>query len=66
MKEGEYVAEFGISMPIRFLHPIQVTMCGADGMVIRCKCGKPATSGIIGTEAELMQCSECFFERVKE
>lgn len=59
MKE-EYVAEFSCSMPFRFLGEHQVTMCRNDGTIVRCKCGKPATCGIMGTDAYLAKCSECF------
>ena len=60
MKEGNYVAEFGCSMPVNWLGESQVTMSDSDGKQIFCKCGKPATSGLIGTSAYLAQCSECF------
>ncbi len=60
MKEGEYIEEFGCSAPIRWLHKTQVTICRNDGQVIRCKCGNPATCGIVGASAELIQCPDCF------
>ena len=58
-KQYEY-AEFGSSMPFRFLNPSQVTMYDGDGKEVMCACGKPATSGIIGKDAYVARCSDCF------
>ncbi len=60
----DYVAEFGSTFPVRFLTPSQVTMYDSDGKEVMCKCGKPATSSIIGKDAFIAQCSECFFKEV--
>ena len=60
MKEGEYVAEFGCAMPIRWLDESNAKFCDANGQQIMCICGKPATSGIMGKDAYVARCSDCF------
>lgn len=63
MNDGEYVAEFGSSCGgFRFLNYSQVKMYDSEGEVMLCKCGKPATEGIIGKEAYIARCSECMRE----
>ena len=57
------VAEYGSESNVRFLDANQVTMEDAEGNVILCKCGKPATEFIIGIEAYLGRCSECMQEQ---
>jgi hypothetical protein len=52
-KSTEYIAEFGSSIPFRFLDASQVKMYDDNGKELMCKCGKPATSQICGLEQSL-------------
>ena len=55
----ELIAEDGSSGNIRFINPEAVRMYDSGGNVMLCKCGKPAGSAVIGTEAFIVWCSDC-------
>lgn len=61
MDDDDYKAEFGCLYPIRFLDDTEVKMYDENGEVVLCKCGKPATSGIMGKDTYITRCSKCAF-----
>lgn len=58
--------EWGSSGTVRFPIAGQVSMCDSEGKTILCACGKPAGAGIMGKEAYLAFCGECYHKYLKE
>lgn len=52
-------SEWGSSEKLRFVDPESVRMYDSEGNVMLCKCGKPASSGIMGKEAYQVWCKDC-------
>ena len=55
-------AEFGSTLDVVFLDPSHTKMYDSNGKEVMCACGKPATDSIIGRDAFLAKCSECWWE----
>lgn len=62
MKEEKIECEFGSIGKVRFLDASQIKMYDCDGKEEMCKCGNPATEGIIGRHASIHRCTECMKE----
>lgn len=53
------ITEFGSIQNIRFPSVVSLGMYDAAGNVMHCKCGKAASSGVIGKEAFKVWCKDC-------
>ena len=58
----EYILEWGSSIPVHFA---KATPCDTEGNAIdvKCKCGKEATSIIMGKESFQWLCSKCMYPK---
>lgn len=52
----DLVAEFGCLSPVRFA---QGSLSRCDGELVRCSCGKPTETALIGNEAFISLCHDC-------
>jgi hypothetical protein len=61
----EMASEFGSEYPVQFLTAENVVMTDAEGDIVNllCKCGKSATTALIGNESFLGLCSDCAYVR---
>jgi hypothetical protein len=57
----EHNCEFGSAFPVRFLPLESVKLYDSEGNEVLCKCGKPASTAIMGKEAFIARCNECMY-----
>lgn len=51
--------DYGSPGNIRFMSPDQVKIVDKEGNEMLCKCGKPASGGMMGKTAFMLWCIEC-------
>lgn len=58
--------EYGSEGNVRFLDASQVTMYNGEGNAVLCACGKPAGAAIMGKEAHVAFCGDCYHKYLSE